>query len=582
MSEQELKLHVPAAARPAIERELKKQRDVSQVRLHALYFDTADRELARARIALRLRQEGRDWIQTLKAPGADAITRKEVNHARPGPVLDLSVYAGTEFEAALSQIKGELTLRYETDVVRTLRKIRTRQGVVELAYDIGMLRAGALELPISEVEFELVSGQVAALFTLGRTWLQRHGLVLDARSKSERGDALATLAHVLAPADPTALPDADERARAIAQFWAPRGADGITLKPEMTPGQALSAVTAECLDQIIRNTAVMAEVDTLGVYDAGQAEHVHQLRVGVRRLRSAWRLFEGLATLPSDVLQEDIKVHFSAFGANRDQDVQDETIAPVLREAGMPDFAMPGSPPAEDARTLAQGRAFQGWLLEMLEWSLTPQPPYTPHLVPTATEPLKAATGEAASIAIAGEDEDEDAPAAASGQHVGELAAMLATASGTGSAPGEAMVVPIIIPLHPATPAHPLQARLVDRLRRWHKKVVSDGKHFATLAIDDKHALRKRAKRLRYGLSFTESLLPASRLKAYRKQLAQVQDVLGEFNDLAVAHERYEAAAAAHPEAWFAVGWIAARQAALVERAEHAFRELSKTPTFWK
>lgn len=578
MSEQELKLHVPAAARPAIERELKKQRDVSQVRLHALYFDTADRELARARIALRLRQEGRDWIQTLKAPGADAITRKEVNHARPGPVLDLSVYAGTEFEAALSQIKGELTLRYETDVLRTLRKIRTRQGVVELAYDIGMLRAGALELPISEVEFELVSGQVAALFTLGRTWLQRHSLVLDARSKSERGDALATLAQVLSPADPAPLPDADDRARAIAQFWAPRGADGITLKPEMTPGQALAAVTAECLDQIIRNTAVMAEVDTLGVFDAGKAEHVHQLRVGVRRLRSAWRLFEGLATLPPEVLQEDIKVHFSAFGANRDQDVQDETIAPVLREAGMPDFAMPTSPPAEDARTLAQGRAFQGWLLDMLEWSLTPQPPYTPHPVPTATEALKAAT----SVATSDVADDDDPAAEPTTQHVGELAAMLSTAAGNGSVPGESMVVPIIIPLHPATPAHSLQSRLVDRLRRWHKKVVSDGKHFATLPIDDKHALRKRAKRLRYGLSFAESLLPAARLKAYRKQLAQVQDVLGEFNDLAVAHERYEAAASAHPEAWFAVGWIAARQAALVERAEHAFRELSKTPTFWK
>ena len=163
MSEQELKLHVPAASRPAVQREIK-QREATRIRLHAMYFDTPERELARARIAIRLRQEGRDWVQTLKMPGINAITRIELNHPRPGPVLDLSVYAGTEVEAALSAIKGELGLRYETDVQRLLRKVRTRYGTIELAYDTGILRAGALELPISELEFELVSGRPAAIF----------------------------------------------------------------------------------------------------------------------------------------------------------------------------------------------------------------------------------------------------------------------------------------------------------------------------------------------------------------------------------------------------------------------------------
>lgn len=158
MSEQELKLHVPTASRQAVLREIK-QREATRIRLHAMYFDTPERELARARIAIRLRQEGRDWVQTLKMPGINAITRIELNHPRPGPVLDLSVYAGTEVEAALAAIKGELGLRYETDVQRMLRKVRTRYGTVELAYDTGILRAGALELPISELEFELVSGR---------------------------------------------------------------------------------------------------------------------------------------------------------------------------------------------------------------------------------------------------------------------------------------------------------------------------------------------------------------------------------------------------------------------------------------
>ena len=228
-----------------------------------MYFDTPERELARARIAIRLRLEGRDWVQTLKMPGADAITRIEMNHPRPGPVLDLSVYAGTDVEAPLAAIKGELGLRYETDVLRLLRRVRTRHGMVELAYDTGILRAGTLELPISELEFELVSGKPRAIFAAARGWQQRHALVLDPRSKSERGDALAQLAHKLAEVDAAAGDDHQaRRAEAIARFWAPRGAAAIKLREDMSPPQAMGAIAAECLDQIARNAAVLAEVDT--------------------------------------------------------------------------------------------------------------------------------------------------------------------------------------------------------------------------------------------------------------------------------------------------------------------------------
>ena len=46
MPEQELKLHVPAASRQAVQREIK-QREATRIRLHAMYFDTPERELAR-------------------------------------------------------------------------------------------------------------------------------------------------------------------------------------------------------------------------------------------------------------------------------------------------------------------------------------------------------------------------------------------------------------------------------------------------------------------------------------------------------------------------------------------------------
>lgn len=552
MSEQELKLHVPTASRQAVLREIE-QRESTRIRLHAMYFDTPGRELAKARIAIRLRQEGRDWVQTLKMPGINAITRIELNHPRPGPVLDLSVYAGTEVEAALAAIKGELGLRYETDVQRMLRKVRSRYGTVELAYDTGILRAGALDLPISELEFELVSGRPAAIFAVARGWQQRHHLVLDPRSKSERGDALAQLAQRLADVD--AMPgDGQEarRAQAIAQFWAPRGAAAVKLREDMSAPQAMGRIAAECLDQISRNAAVLAEVDTEGVYRAGNSEHAHQLRVGIRRLRSAWKLFDGwIAPVPDAILQG-VRAHFAAFGANRDQDVLNETVAPALMRAGMPVIPMEAAPPEQDALAIASGKAFQAWLLELLEWSLD-VPPTLP-----AADATAAANGSPS----------DAAPEPA-----------IRLEGGVASPSVKLTIIPLLTP-DPVLPR--LHKQLARRLHRWHSKVTDQGTRFAALDIPARHELRKHGKCLRYSLAFAESLLPAAKLRGYRKLLSRVQDTLGEINDLAVAKDYYESCTATHPQAWFALGWISARQEELAVDAQQAFDDLADSKPFWK
>ncbi|OWT73811.1 MULTISPECIES: CYTH and CHAD domain-containing protein [unclassified Achromobacter] len=604
MSEQELKLHVPAAARKALEQEIK-QRDASRVRLHAMYFDTPERELARARVAIRLRREGNVWVQTLKTPGNNAITRIELNHPRPGPILDLSVYAGTEVESTLACLKGELGLRYETDVTRLIRKVRNRFGTVEIAYDRGLLRAGALELPINEIEFELMSGKPAAMFTAARVYLKRHGLVMDARSKSERGDRLARLAHTL-----DGLHEDAARCAAIDEFWATTGARGVRLDAAMTAAQGLGEVAAECLDQITRNAAVLAEVDTDGVRNAGNPEHVHQLRVGIRRLRSAWRLYDGYAGLPPARLQEDVRGFFSAFGANRDQDVLQESIIPALIRAGMPTFPMEAPPPGAPSREIAASPEFQGWLLDMLEWSLDVPAAATGVAVGSGAD-LSAGAGDsvatgssngiaangmtagddaAATLGLAGEDA-AGGPASPAAYKAAQRAALQAAqAAGAVPAPIDwdsahaPQIVPSIIPLVPPEQEAPptLHDLLAKRLRKWHRRVLHEGQHFAELDIPTRHALRKRAKRLRYGLNFTESLLPSVKVRDYKNRLAAVQDVLGEMNDLSVAHDLYRQWSVQYPQAWFALGWISARQEELVAKAQHAFKQLAHAKAFWK
>jgi triphosphatase len=516
MSEQELKLHVPSHAQAGIVKDLTQQQ-VTRIQLHALYFDTPTRALVKARIALRLRQEGRHWIQTLKMPGDHPLSRIELNHARPDPSLDLSLYAGTEAGDALAKISEPLGICYETDVKRMLRTVKTRQGQVEIAFDQGWLRAGALTLPISEIEFELISGQVEAIFIIGQRWQTSHGLVMDARSKAERGDCLALLDQTLTQLKSQPQVEAQQQAcaKAIATFWAPRNAQKVGLDPQMSVTQALNMVTHECLDQIIRNAAVLAEVDTAGVMQIEHAEHVHQLRVGIRRLRSAWSLFNGLAPLPAQELRDAIKPHFAKLGSTRDDDVLNETLLPILSAAGQPPLAWrKGATHEVSASDVVTNNGFQRWLLDILSHAITPR-----HAQPKTTDRVKEVT---------------------------------------------------------------LKQGLIDKLQKWHKRMLRDGLRFETLDTEARHALRKRAKRLRYGLQFAEALLPQKRLRSYRKQLALVQDILGEMNDLAIARERFVLLRDTQPSAWFACGWITSQLDTLTHQASAAFKQLAKTAHFWR
>jgi inorganic triphosphatase YgiF len=601
MAEQELKLHVPKEAHAGVEKELLRGR-VTRMRLQAFYFDTPDRDLVRAKIALRLRREGEQWVQTLKMPGENSLSRIEINHDRPSPELDLSVYAAEPFAAVLAKHAPALAISYETDVQRIFRQTRTDLGVVEIALDSGLLRAGALELPISEIEFELKRGQLAAVFALGKKWQQAHGLILDARSKSERGDRLALLdAELKTINEHKQEHQESSRRQAIAQFWAARTAENISLHPKINAQAALAAVSAECLDQIIRNAAVLAEVDTADIYQAGGAEHVHQLRVGIRRLRSAWSFFNGIAVLPSEELRAEIKLHFAKLGGTRDDDVLKETLLPVLSAAGQPPLILDDGQTPADTENVALSRPFQSWLLDTLAWTVLPVAPVAPPLIITtapldvdtpAQKPAPAASVSATrSLALqardaslqtsrtiqAPQDPAVVAPAtqaqSARTKLVGQVAAHVATQVAT-----EVVATASIKNQKPLT----LRDALVKKLKKWHRRLLEDGLQFDQLEIEPRHELRKLGKKLRYALQFSESLLPTARLKAYRKQLAAVQDILGEMNDLAVARDRFIGLRDTQPSAWFACGWITSRLDALTQDACAAFKQLSRTETFWR
>lgn len=315
MFETELKFQVPPTQRAALLKAMATTTAVT-IRLQAVYADTADRRLAAAGLALRLRKEGRSWVQTLKGRGEGPMQRLEHEvplPARAGtPALDAARHAGTPVGdrlLALLADGADLIPVYGTDIRRLRRQVRHQGAVVELAYDRGHIFAGPQRQQVDELELELLRGPSSALVSLARRWADRHGLWWDVRSKAERGHRLALGAQQVAAVTATAL--------AI-----PTGSP---------PEQALALWLGQALMQALPNAAEIAD-------GASSPEHLHQLRVALRRLRATLQVFASWASAPEEAaaLEQAWRAPFALLGATRDQDVMADSLWPALAAAGAP------------------------------------------------------------------------------------------------------------------------------------------------------------------------------------------------------------------------------------------------------
>ena len=361
MVEVELKLQVPEGARRAVQAWVAAS-GARRAHLVASYFDTPERALAAARLALRIRKEGRRRVQTLKGPGPDAMQRFEHEVELPaaaGPLPEVALHAGTPCGEHLMQLlaagdggAAPLQVQFQTDIWRRRRVLRTGRSLVEVVLDEGVVAAGAQHLPVHEVEVELASGSAAAVVAVARRLVQRHGLWLDVASKAERGERLALHQH-LGPAP---------RARAV------------QLDAAQTADAALRAVLGSCMAQILPNASEIAR----GSFGD---EHVHQLRVGLRRLRTALRFFDGwTAPLPPS-WSERLAAIFRGLGLARDRDALAASLLPSLQAAGAPMFELPPAPEGPSPTELMRGAQANLLWLELIAWqaaAATPVPPQAP------------------------------------------------------------------------------------------------------------------------------------------------------------------------------------------------------------
>lgn len=467
-------------------------------RTRTIYYDTVDLALRQRRLSVRVD----------RAPaGADGEAAPfETLNGQRDDTLDVGQVVDPQVRDALAELPPDRTLQavFDSTIERTTRLLRpSEDSRIRLELEVGKLRGAAGELPIARVDIGLEAGTPQRLFDLVRELQRSVPLRLSTQTDAERGYAL------VAGAEPRAFRPAL-----------------LEIDPEMTVDAALERVIRTCLDHLIGNEPAVRE--------ARFAEGVHQMRVAMRRLRSALSLFRKVLPEAQDRwIRDETKWLAAILGEARDWDVfLAETVSPAAEAF------------ADQSAGFARLRALAE--AERVE----------------AYERMLAALRSERYAAL-----------------LVELRAWL-EASGWREQQVSEHSADLFLPI-----GH-VAGRLIEARRR---KALKRGPDLTALSPPARHDARKDVKKLRYAFEFFHNLYSGKKVKHFARDLMRLQEGLGRLNDVETARRLLSRVAARedgrHPDAVLAAGLVTGWHAGLAERRvrklDKAWTRLHDQKPFW-
>ena len=171
---------------------------IETIHLVSTYFDTPSFNLAKQGLGLRLRFDGRNWLQTVKEKGQienGLHQRMEWEHLLPSKAFNLALLKQTPLQELIEDEKSWETLSpiFTTDFYRKHCLLeKDNQITIELAYDRGRIYTEVSERRINELELELKNGELHYLKTLAETLCITEPLQPSNFSKAQQGYELAS------------------------------------------------------------------------------------------------------------------------------------------------------------------------------------------------------------------------------------------------------------------------------------------------------------------------------------------------------------------------------------------------------
>lgn len=251
----------------------------SRLHLFSAYYDTPHLDLRKRGVALRLRRQGKRWVQTLKtqANAVGALQQRgelEVHVADGVLDLDWLKRSGLEEFSDKEFPTSTLGIVFTTEFDRNVAIVELAAGTsVEVCVDQGTINAGRKREPICEIELELKQGDVAPLFDLARELVTIPGVRIETTSKAQRGYRMA-----------------------MRERTGPLKASAPSLPAGSNVDSIFKVLAFGCIDHLQRNEH--------GVLHSRDVEYLHQARVALRRLRSVFNVFSD--AIPSNHFAEQL------------------------------------------------------------------------------------------------------------------------------------------------------------------------------------------------------------------------------------------------------------------------------------
>jgi triphosphatase len=454
-----LRLALTAADSPQLEQAILKMtgpNPTERTTVTSTYYDTAVGRLRHHGLALQVRKQDGQYIQIVArtdAKGEPSLAHREWEDVIAGERPDLGApNSSAHLPEALSQ--AELRARFTTTVQRTLCMLETDTSTeIVGAVDKGEIRTVEDERaePIYEVELQLKRGDPATLYGTGLRLLEIAPLRIELRSKPERGWRLLE--------STTAKPQAEHSLP-------------FDLKPDMTVEESLRKIGLGGLRLFLRN-----ELAAL----AGVSDGVHQMRVSIRRLRSAVAIMKRM--LPQEQYEwvsQELRWLANILAPARNWDVLSSSLLPPVRSALPNDQDLielcricerERRSAYQSADAAIRSRQYTAALLKLSLWF---------------------------------------ASCSWRNQSVSQQSALLMAPIGT--------VAPSLI-------------------GRRYKQVKKAADQFDELTPQQRHEFRIAVKKLRYTIEFLKDLFDSDQVAHFVQRLRPLQDDAGYANDVRVAHE---------------------------------------------
>lgn len=319
--------------------------------LTSVYYDTRRFKLRKAGVSLRVRSDGKGYVQTVKSePGEarDVTSRGEWEAEIPGTQPDFDAARGSALEPLLSKkLRRALKPVFETRIERRVFPLQSGDASVELALDRGQIETAGKSADICEIEIELKEGDRAELFHLARLLAEAAPLRLSVRSKAARGYELVE-----------------------GKATEPAASDRVVVRAGSSAAAAFQTIAESCLHQVAGNWEAVHHGDPAGF---------HEMRIGLRRLRAALSLFsEMLGDRQSRQIRKELKWLTGELAPARQLDVFTQHVLEPLGNAHpregvkvFVDEVVRRQDEAEArAKVAVESERFRNLLLDTAEWIL--------------------------------------------------------------------------------------------------------------------------------------------------------------------------------------------------------------------